>query len=244
MSSIDIYSILSSKPHNSHYLNRYLKLIESFKYQQKVKNKTEYHHICPKSKFLFPEYANLKIYPWNGIHLTYRQHFVAHWLLWKIYHGEQAQAFKLMCAKSNILNIKSSKYYNLVKIECSKMMSLNNPNASGKYSKLNWINSSEERKLKQSKLMSDLNKKYKSKPKEIRYYNCSCCESIIQKTEFVHHEPKQHYYCNSKCKNIFIKRNIKGSYKITHSTRICPYCNKSGKGSNMTRYHFNNCKNK
>lgn len=25
-------------------------------------------------------------------------------------------------------------------------------------------------------------------------------------------------------------------------TVICPYCNKSGSGPNMTRYHFNNCK--
>ena len=26
--------------------------------------------------------------------------------------------------------------------------------------------------------------------------------------------------------------------------KICPYCKKIGKGPNMTRYHFNNCKNK
>jgi hypothetical protein len=29
-----------------------------------------------------------------------------------------------------------------------------------------------------------------------------------------------------------------------YNKKICPYCNKVGGGSNMSRYHFNNCKNK
>jgi len=37
--------------------------------------------------------------------------------------------------------------------------------------------------------------------------------------------------------------NNKGNtYNI--QTKTCPYCNLVGKGSNMTRYHFNNCKYK
>ena len=100
MSSVDIYSILSSKPHNSHYLNRYWKFIQSFNHQKRIKGKTELHHICPKSADLFPEYKSLKIHSWNGIHLTHRQHFIAHWLLAKSYSGKQAFAFWTMANKT------------------------------------------------------------------------------------------------------------------------------------------------
>ena len=37
--------------------------------------------------------------------------------------------------------------------------------------------------------------------------------------------------------------NNKGN-KYNIIERTCPHCNKTGKGSNMTRYHFDNCKNK
>ena len=97
MSSTSIYSILCSKPHNLHYLNRYWKFIQLFFHQNQVKHNTSYHHICPKSSDLFPEYASLKLNPWNGVHLTYRQHYIAHWLLSKAYGGKQKYAFIMLC---------------------------------------------------------------------------------------------------------------------------------------------------
>ena len=97
MSSIDIYAILSSKPHNQHYLNRYWKFIQSLQHQTGIHGKTEYHHICPKSSDLFPQYSSIKDNPWNGIHLTYRQHFLAHWMLSNAYKGKQIYAFIMLC---------------------------------------------------------------------------------------------------------------------------------------------------
>lgn len=97
MTSKDIYSILSSKPHSPHYLNRYFKFIQSLQYQTKIKVVTEEHHICPKSNDLFTEYKSLKEYPWNSIHLTKRQHFISHWMLAKAYKGKQIYAFWAMC---------------------------------------------------------------------------------------------------------------------------------------------------
>lgn len=44
-------------------------------------NNSEHHHILPKSKNLFPEYSNLRENPWNGVHLTYSNHYIAHSLL-------------------------------------------------------------------------------------------------------------------------------------------------------------------
>jgi hypothetical protein len=84
--AMDIYSILSSKPHNPHYLNRYITFIEQC--QQKnigYEGYTEKHHICPKAKDMFPEYKNFRLHPWNCSVLTARQHYIAHLLLWKTF---------------------------------------------------------------------------------------------------------------------------------------------------------------
>lgn len=64
------------------YFFIYVNLIEN----AKIKNNNltiycEKHHILPSS--IFPEYANLKENPWNYVKLTYREHFLAHWLLSK-----------------------------------------------------------------------------------------------------------------------------------------------------------------
>lgn len=99
MTSNDIYTTLSSKPHNPHYLDRYWKFIQHFQHQTKIKDITEHHHICPKSKDLFPEYSKLTKYVWNGVHLTTRQHFIAHALLSKSYGGCQIYAYWAMCHK-------------------------------------------------------------------------------------------------------------------------------------------------
>lgn len=243
MTSIDIYNILSSKPHNTHYLNRYYKFILSFQHQIKIEGVTELHHICPKSKKLFPEYSKLKDHIWNGVHLTFRQHYIAHLLLWKTYHGEQTQAFRLMCLRSNTSNVKQSKLYEKVKLECISNLKTNNPNASGYYSKQSWKQSSDARKINQSKIMSNNNKIYKSKPKETRYYKCSYCNEDLIRIEFIHHKSKLNYYCNAKCRNIFTL-HLGKNRKINHKLKICPHCSVSGKGPNMTRYHFDNCKHK
>jgi hypothetical protein len=103
MTSNDIYTILSSKPHNPHYLKRYMKFIGGCR----IKNSynlgyTEGHHICPKAKDLFPEYTNKKIFPWNIVDLTTHQHIIAHVILWKTFGGSQSRAVELLLATRNI----------------------------------------------------------------------------------------------------------------------------------------------
>lgn len=44
----------------------------------KIKNETSHHHILPNC--LFKEYAKLSKNKWNGSHLTYYQHYYAHFL--------------------------------------------------------------------------------------------------------------------------------------------------------------------
>lgn len=139
MPSETIYSILSSKPHNPHYLNRYWKFIQS---RNSCSGYTEIHHICPKAKDLFPEYASLKTHPWNKIKLTAREHFISHWLLYKAYGGSQAFAFRSMCngqkskyQDGRYVNINSSAYATLREIGNS--LSKNNNTGMSSYYDLN-----------------------------------------------------------------------------------------------------------
>jgi hypothetical protein len=95
-----INEILSSKSHNPHYLNRYIRFIEGCReVNEDYTGYTEKHHICPQAKDLFPEYKSLKKHSWNLVALTPRQHFIAHRLLWKTYPEMKSmqQAFFLMC---------------------------------------------------------------------------------------------------------------------------------------------------
>ena len=79
---------LRSIHHNKHYLDRYITFIRKCQSQSlTIDEYTEEHHICPKS--MFPHFIKLKKFPWNGINLTARQHFLAHIMLWKAYGNRE-----------------------------------------------------------------------------------------------------------------------------------------------------------
>lgn len=82
MISVDIYSLLSSKPnYNEHHLKRYVKFIQTRK-PHDSSAWTEGHHILPKADDMFPEYSDLNAYPWNKAILSGREHILAHVMLW------------------------------------------------------------------------------------------------------------------------------------------------------------------
>lgn len=104
MNSINIYQILSSKPHNPHYLKRYYKFILACSQANSLKSKeelgyTEKHHICPKAKDLFPEYESFSKFKWNISILTRPQHLVAHHILYKCFGGSMWFALDAMLNK-------------------------------------------------------------------------------------------------------------------------------------------------
>ena len=96
---MDIYSILASKPHNPHYLTRYVTFIQKNinKYSENQAN-TEKHHICPKAKDMFPTYKDFNLHEWNKIILPLKKHFYAHYLLSKTFYWSitQNESFCLM----------------------------------------------------------------------------------------------------------------------------------------------------
>jgi hypothetical protein len=65
-----------------------MKFIDSLK-SQVIDGYSEKHHIIPRSMGGTDSKSNL-------INLTSRQHFVAHWMLWKAYGGSMGRAFFMM----------------------------------------------------------------------------------------------------------------------------------------------------
>jgi hypothetical protein len=73
---------------SNHHLDRYHKFIDSLR-NQVVRGYCEKHHILPRSLGGSDDASNL-------ILLTLRQHYLAHWMLWKAYGGAMAVAFDYM----------------------------------------------------------------------------------------------------------------------------------------------------
>lgn len=81
-------NILKQFPNNPHYLTRYVKFIQRCQSVNQDRAPLQYcerHHILPKHKNKFPMYKNLSDYPWNKAVLTYRQHIIAHYILFRAY---------------------------------------------------------------------------------------------------------------------------------------------------------------
>ena len=92
---MNLESILTTLPHNKFYLVRYMKFIIACVDDNKHRSgRMERHHICPKATDMFPQYASVKDYPWNICSLTPRQHYIAHWILFRTYRTKSS-AFSL-----------------------------------------------------------------------------------------------------------------------------------------------------
>lgn len=219
-------NILINKPHNTHHLFRYIRFIESCQLKQQTEDNLEIHHICPKSADLFPEFSSLVDYPWNGIRLTLRQHYIAHRMLWKAFGGKQAQAFKLMSERCQRT---SSKCYEEVRLEHAMYMSKNNPNYDGKFSKKCWENATPERRKRQSDIMKQVNAR-KKKPRIVREYNCTNCGAKLEREEFVHKSPNPNYYCNASCRAKFVATYRKSIVGIKYPNRVAHNKGKPGTG--------------
>jgi rubrerythrin len=121
---MDIYSILASKPHNTHYLNRYIRFIKQCQHKNVNHNGyAEKHHICPKAKDMFPEYASFKKNKWNLSLLTPRQHFIAHILLWKSYPNIASMTYAAHSMRNYQDTKVNSRLYENLKIEFIKTQS-------------------------------------------------------------------------------------------------------------------------
>jgi len=128
-----LYEILSTFDHNPHYLNRYIKFILTCSEKNVNQKNLEKHHICPKSKYLFPQYQSFTKNPWNQTKLTCRQHYLAHLILSKVYTNPIQQSsmlkafYRMSSASKDNRRTISSRMFEKCKIANSHAMKLNNP---------------------------------------------------------------------------------------------------------------------
>ena len=100
----EIEQLLLTKTNNINLVRRYIRFVNTFKSDSGDK-----HHILPKSNDMFPEYKNLSENSWNCALLDKRSHFIAHWILAKIFpNSSQSLAFYHM---SNYNRKRNSRLY-------------------------------------------------------------------------------------------------------------------------------------
>ena len=110
---------------NSHYLFKYINFINSRSSRIiPEKTYTENHHVLPKCYGGNESQENL-------IKLSAREHFIAHWMLWKACGGKMTYAFNCMLTLNK--KCKSSKHYVLLRENCS-LSGENNPMFGKKHS--------------------------------------------------------------------------------------------------------------
>ncbi len=155
-------------PYNVFYLKRYEKLIDYCKDNPPTNADYEVHHIIPKCLGGSDSETNL-------IKISTRQHFVAHWILWKAYmtQGVAHAFFMMMIVNKNHAGRNrriNSKTYALLKKHRSQMQSLKNterwedPIWAKKMSKiLSAAASTPKEKERRSKNALKYNKIYKEK---------------------------------------------------------------------------------
>jgi hypothetical protein len=153
------------------YTRWYFSIIENAKRQQRIKSLENYyekHHIIPKCLDGSNKKENLVI-------LTFKEHFICHWLLCKMTNDKKYKlyfAFSKMTHKSNNQKrILSSFQYKLVKnynIIASKnrIFSKETKEKMSKSNKLIWDNSPERKK--QMSILSSIRNKNVSKSKKIK----------------------------------------------------------------------------
>jgi hypothetical protein len=115
--------------------NRYLRFLEycSASNFGKKLELSEKHHILPKSKCLFPEFGNLRYNEWNAIILTPRQHYIAHWILSRVFLDSRERsaallAFSRMSANNDDVKRRfTSRQFARCREAAAESMRINNP---------------------------------------------------------------------------------------------------------------------
>lgn len=181
----------------------------------------EKHHIIPKSLGGSNSKDNL-------VRLTFREHFLVHWLLTKMCEGKNKKkmyhAFWSMTriSETNKRVVTSYQYELCRKIFLSNIGGTNNP----MYGK---THSSETRKLiknaRKDQIITDETKE--KIRKSMRGKNKGSANGMFGDTRYVG-----------------VKRSLEDceSMRKPKSRAICPHCNLEGGSNALKRYHFDNCK--
>lgn len=182
----------------------------------------EKHHIIPKSLGGTNDASNISF-------LTAREHFLCHWLLIKMTTGKERGkmlfALRMMKAQSRkhkrYVSKITARVYENIKTEYANELSKIHSH------KIPWNKGRKQTAEHNAKISAS--NKGKKQTEEHRIKNSESKKGRIGTfTNRTHSE-------ETKLKLSLLN---KGPQQIT----TCPHCNKSGGRSNMSRYHFDNCK--
>ncbi len=245
MTNSQISDLLLSKSVNLHYAVRYLKFINWCKTTTRP-GKTEKHHILPKAKTLFPEYASLKQNPWNKVALTGHEHFIAHWLLWKAMGQFMAYAFSSMRRCSSV----QDRYFKLTGKAYEQLRTDVSVCQSSRTISQDTLNKmSKSQKLRAKIICPHCGAS--GDPANMKKYHFDKCKSVTGHTT---HQVKQNHtivtcpHCNKTGKAQGMMPNhfdncpvVRGDYRKL-PTIVCPHCGTEGKDCDRFKsYHFSHC---
>lgn len=221
----------------------------------------EKHHIIPKSLGGNNHNKNIVL-------LTPREHYLAHWLLYKIHNGQNkakmAYAFFRMCSNNpNQKRVITARQYERARIALSQSCSgINNPN----FGKSLW--SDEQREEIRKRQTGPTNSMYGKTPWNkgkivpsslsneqrtaisLRLVGKPRSEETKKKISKAHTGKVLSEITKQKLRDINLgKKRTKDSIEKTaaalrgrkHLLTICPYCDKEGGYAAMARWHFDNC---
>lgn len=231
------------------YEKIYEQLIESAIKNPKTDCYKEKHHIIPKSLGGSDDKNNIVL-------LSARQHFLAHWILYKIHKTtKMAYAWYSMCrvGKGQESRLQNSKLFEYAKKTRAKKLSEDSKGEKNNFygkrhspetleiirQKNKGRKASDETRAIMSLKRKGVKKTDEHKAKIGRsglicFRNILTGESVrVPKEDIGGYDPKiwvNHY-----------------TYKLLHNTSVvcCPYCGKQAKDTNsFRRWHFGNCKKK
>lgn len=190
------------------YKRWYFSIIENARGRKYDGSLHERHHVIPASLGGSNKSDNL-------VCLTYKEHFICHWLLSKFtesYDKQKMHHALRMMANSSSCNkrVLSNKQYEIARSALTKIKRVMSDDFRKKQS--------ENRK---GQLNPMFGRKQTEKQRQKAKENFLLCEEVRKE------------------KVIIANKKRKG---LKHKTVECTFCNKVGSVSNMKRWHFNNCK--
>jgi hypothetical protein len=230
---------------NNKYTPVYYKIIENAKFRNLKTRKeaisvlgyAERHHILPKSLGGDNSKNNL-------IFLSGREHFICHWLLYKMTIGanksKMANAWFRMCQTNKF----QTRYFSRNYVLARKAFSENNPFRDPAIIAMVVERMINNNPMKRPEIVNKVRAANKGKRcGELNsFYGQTHTESTLVKLTGENHYSKKPGYvfpkdAIQKRKNTIAMNNKPRALKLM----ICPHCGLSGKGGNMSRYHFSNC---
>lgn len=190
-----------------------------------IKFETSYHHILPKAKSLpWFKYKNLKEYPWNGVHLFHRDHFIAHSIL-----SEAVSEISILIGWNRMKN--TGNYNEILSPESYQILCERGRIAAGNLHR--GMKRTEETK-------KNISKSLKGRKLSKDHIEKNSINASLQMTEY-HRNYLSIRNSGRKHTKEEIEKQIAAQTGKKQKIATCPHCNKTGGNALMSRWHFDKC---